>query len=84
ILAGVRPLPGAKSVGRHELYDELHGGYGRRHSDQERERLARAAACCAGCPARTQCTTATTGSNGQPLRATNLLHTAASTDPATR
>ncbi|MDQ2882553.1 MAG: hypothetical protein M3Y48_15475 [Actinomycetota bacterium] len=43
ILAGVRPLPGASCVGHHELYDELHGGYGRRHRDQERERLARAA-----------------------------------------
>ncbi|MGH3844366.1 MAG: hypothetical protein ACRDS0_23405 [Pseudonocardiaceae bacterium] len=62
ILAGVRPLPGAKCVGQHELYDELHGGYGRRHRDQERERLQRAAACCAGCPARPQCTTVTTSS----------------------
>ncbi|MGH3548271.1 MAG: hypothetical protein ACRDQU_09185 [Pseudonocardiaceae bacterium] len=62
ILAGVQPLPGAKCVGQHELYDERHGGYGRRHRDQERERLARAAACCAGCPARTKCTTVTTSS----------------------
>ncbi|MGH3550759.1 MAG: hypothetical protein ACRDQU_22090 [Pseudonocardiaceae bacterium] len=63
ILAGVQPLPGAKCVGRHELYDELHGGYGRRHRDQERERLSRAAACCALCPARTQCTTVVTTSS---------------------
>ncbi|MGH3550781.1 MAG: hypothetical protein ACRDQU_22200 [Pseudonocardiaceae bacterium] len=62
ILAGVQPLPGAACSGRHVLYDELHGGYGRRHRDQERERLQRAAACCASCPARTQCTTVTTSS----------------------
>ncbi|MDQ2884024.1 MAG: hypothetical protein M3Y48_23455 [Actinomycetota bacterium] len=62
ILAGVRRLPGASCVGRHELYDELHGGYGRRHRDQERERHDLAAACCAGCPARTRCTTVTTSS----------------------
>jgi hypothetical protein len=61
ILAGTVRLPGAACVGRHRLFDSVVGN-GHRYRDQEHTRIARAAACCATCPARAQCPTATTSS----------------------
>ncbi|MGH3547873.1 MAG: hypothetical protein ACRDQU_07110 [Pseudonocardiaceae bacterium] len=58
ILAGVRPLPGAKCIGRHELYDEVI----REDPDTAAWRPGAATRLCLGCPARPQCPTVTTSS----------------------
>jgi hypothetical protein len=59
ILAVTPRLPGAACVGRHEHYDELPGRGPEHH---ERERVVRAVACCATCPARVRCPTVITSS----------------------
>lgn len=56
IMADLPRLTGAACVDRHHLFDEL-SGRGPAHHEQEHARIARAADCCATCPARAKCPT---------------------------
>jgi hypothetical protein len=59
ILAGVPRLPGARCIGKHELFDPVPGNGGHQHRRQERIRRAEAARLCAGCPAIRHCPSVT-------------------------
>lgn len=58
ILHGLPRLPDASCTGKRALFDPV-PGRGPEHHEQEHARIARAAACCAGCPARAKCPTVT-------------------------
>jgi hypothetical protein len=53
IVRGTPSLPGAACVDQYQLYDELPGS----GPEYQRERVKRAAACCAGCPVQAKCPT---------------------------
>jgi hypothetical protein len=59
ILAGTVRLTGAACIGKHQLFDPLPGNGNQAHREQERARVARALACCAGCPAIRHCPSVT-------------------------
>jgi hypothetical protein len=56
IVRDLPSLPGAACVDQYRLYDEL-PWRGPEHHDQQRERVKRAAACCAACPVQAKCPT---------------------------
>jgi hypothetical protein len=56
IVRGAPSLPGAACMDQHELYDELPGC----GPEYQRERVERAAACCATCPVQAKCPTVVT------------------------
>lgn len=59
ILTNIPRLTGASCIGHHRLFDPLPGNGNQAIRAQERHRVARAAACCAGCPAIRHCPSVT-------------------------
>jgi hypothetical protein len=51
IVRGTPSLPGAACMDQYQLYDDLPGS----GPEYQRERVKRAAACCATCPVQAKC-----------------------------